>query len=315
MNTSKSAGNVSQKTEPHTNCFNVKLKHGLSVNRYVLPHIICRTSLFAPTEYRGANAARRPTFTEPTLIGEWGKSRVFQIAGERLTQFSKDVYIELVRMSLELELQPNERIVLNLSANHMLNAVGRKLGTQNRKQLARELNRLKHASFRFEIDGIAWETGFILDIVENNRRCDAKTQGHFLIEMNPRMDRVFQSGWTLPRIDYANQFRKRNDTLAMWLYDFYESHDGPFAMYEHRLMAQAGRSQILNSRLIPLLPGQSRCKWLAELKVSLSILQMVTGWSTQLVKGKNGLKVVIEMPRKSKEVVENAVVIEEQEDI
>jgi hypothetical protein len=285
MAVSKSDGSNGNKTANRKNCFDVNFKYDLSDNRCVVPRIMIRCPLFAPVEYRGANAKNRPVYNEPTLLGTW-EYRLYQTAGEQLTQASEDVLIELIKMSLHLNLQPSERIILNFQADEMLKATGHKLGTKNRHLLAAELNRLKRASFRLEKDEWVWETGFIADVLVDNRRHNSKSAGSYRVEMNPNMTAVFGTGVSYLKLDIRKSLRSLNDRLAMWLYDFYESHEKPFVIKEERLKQMTGRTLLLDSSGKQLKPEQQNSKWLADLNASLSNLENATGWKCGLEDGK-----------------------------
>jgi hypothetical protein len=150
---------------------------------------------------------------------------------------------------------------------------------------------MKRASFMFVVKEMSWETGLISSVRIDNRNPHAHSASQFTIEINPEMIAVFNSGTKLFDLEIHTRLRALKDSLAMWLYDFYETHDNyPLPITEQKLKALTGRAELLNSSGKLINPAQQMSKWLTDLKASLSNLEKMTGWNCYLENGKVFIK-------------------------
>lgn len=263
-------------------------------NNVVLPYAVCRGAIFSSVEYVGRGARLRPAYVRPVLIASFGPVQVYQTAGEQLNQGAADVYAELVRLALEKRLSPGDRVEISIQADAFLKSIGRDRGVNNRLWLAEEISRLKRASFRYEMPGLkAWETSFIYDFTEDRSFRDVKTSASYTIELNPRMMRVYQQGWTFLQKKVRAQLQAKKDSLAKALYALYATHKAPRAMKASELKALLGRDELRDARGGIMRREQQNSKWLHDLRSALATLREATGWRTcelrdgivQVVKG------------------------------
>lgn len=250
-------------------------------NNVVLPYAVCRGAIFSSVEYVGRGARLRPAYVRPVLIASFGPVQVFQTAGEQLNQGAADVYAELVRLALERRYSPGERVEVQIQADAFLKSIGRDRGMNNRLWLAEEISRLKRASFRYEMPGLkAWETSFIYDFTEDRSFRDVKTSAAYTIELNPRMMRVYQQGWTFLKKQVRTQLQAKKDSLAKALYALYATHKAPRAMKASELKGLLGRDELRDPRGTVMRREQQNSKWLHDLRAALATLKEATGWRT-----------------------------------
>lgn len=268
---------MSEKIDP---TFGLKLtqSHGIGQNS-ALPYIICRGAVFASTVYARANANHRPVYTRPTCLARFGAMEVFQTAGEQLDQQAGDVYLECVRRAVRVGFKHEEEIRLRFDADEFLEAIGRTRGGNQRLWLAQEIARLKRASYRYDLPGLAaWETSFVSDFVEDRSVRGTKTTAHYEVVLNRKMYEVYKAGYVFLLGGERAALHKAGDPLAKALYAFFRSHSDPKPISANALKEHMGRAELRDDKGKVIKPAQQDSKWLSDLEKSLANLQKATGW-------------------------------------
>lgn len=262
-----SDADMAEALEELTGSLGVDLKYPLREN-YVAATALFR-GLFDVVDYTSAfRHAVSPR--QPMKLVEYGKRypvTVFQTSGLRLNQRNGDILLALVQRALNRGYAPNERILVQVSADELLTAIGKDRRQYNRVWLAVELEHMQSSSFKASATGLLnWNFSLISDIVSDADKKGLKAPTHYEIELNARLTRVFvQCGWSIVKGPVLVQLLE-HDQFTRALYLYYCTFPTLPSLHESELQGIFHRE------------GMERKKWLAMLRKGVETLRLLTGW-------------------------------------
>lgn len=232
-----------------------ELPHGIGRN-FIAPRAMLQGAVFSSQIFRGRTA--RPDYSTPAQVAAYGNTRVIQTRGEQLDQNDADVYFELVRRATE-----KDELRIEVKSDEFLSAINRERGTGSRIWLEESIERLKNASFVFEITELPFEAILIVSVERNT---DTKAAADFIIVLASEMGEVFKAGKTI--IKTSERRALKQDTLAKSLHSFFSSHSKKFEskIGIEKLMKITGRETTQKS------------KFKVALTESIAVLKAATGW-------------------------------------
>lgn len=247
------------------NCFGLALPYGIRTN-YALPYIVCR-GVMVGMAYTGKSAHLREVFTAPTEIARWGDGVVYQTAGERLDQNSAELYLELAQIALAQAFAPNQRILVDISADALSERLGWGRGGQQRVRLYEQVNYLKTASFMYDFPGLrGWHASFVSDIKTDMSIRKLKAPSHYTIELSASMLEVYAEGTKIVSGKIRRQLRGK--PLALALHAFYCTHAVP------------GEYSAATLKRIMSRESTEESDWRPELDAALAAMDAAAGWTS-----------------------------------
>lgn len=229
--------------------------------RAALPYEFARSALFAA---QPANLKARRVFTKETEIASVQGFRIFQRTGKQLTQAEETLWLELLKLALRQQADPQgSRIPVYFTANGMLKVLGKAQDSKNRAALRASLNLLGDARIRVQReDGADW-TANLIDIGTKPKDTDL-TMAVFI---DRAIATCLSSGYTLANLEQRRALR--DNPLAQWLHGFYSTHRLPAPMHSGALQ-RLSSCEKMRTRL-----------WEAKLVAALAELAAVTGWKCE----------------------------------
>ncbi len=213
------------------------------------PNFLLRSALF-PVVRRGVRA-----YLDNVTIPVLGSVVVLEYEGKRLDQADLDVMLHVWHLS-----QQQQSYTIRFTAREFLSGIGRAWGQSNKKWLFSSLDRLEHGSIRYKQGTRSYRGSLINDIFR-----DELGDGRFVVEINPKMQALFDDG-DYTRLQYQQRGAIQLD-LTKWLHGFYSTHAHPYPMKVETLRGLCGSET-----------GEL-WKFRQQLKAALVELGSVTDWN------------------------------------
>lgn len=246
----------------------IDLPHGLMADARLAPHVLVRTAAFSTLDYSGA--ARRPTFTEPTILATMAPFHVAQTAGSRLSQSDAEIFFWLLGRAYRHG-APVGNADVYFKRAEALEAMGRRRGGKSDRLIGESLHRLSSARFNCNSIGIGSQND--VQLLSSVIRHSSLEKPYDYKVTLPRSAAALLDAneWVVMQADVRIELV--DDPLALSLHAFYSSHRSAYPMLPGTLKMLMGRESMQES------------KWRHALCKALMRVQSVTGWwQCELVK-------------------------------
>jgi hypothetical protein len=244
----------------------------LSSKKLVVPHVISRSAMFVAGDFRGRHGA--PELVLPAAIPAYAPFAMQQVAarqtaGMRLCATDRTVFVHLLSSAYR-----NESAAVSATIAELLAAVGKRQSGPAEHAILAAINRLAGAAFIVQLDPDAEP---IQTELFDSVKIDKKIVNTTLAKGIPALiapDRF--------KLADASSERKALSPLALWLLDFYSSHNAePFPALPDSLRRLSGRDAVRSDKFEVMLAD------------ALNEMKVVTGWRWFRLHNGSGKAIVV----------------------